>query len=332
MRYYGALRVDHVMSLFRQWWVPAGASAVDGGYVHYPLEDLMSVLALESARNRCLAIGEDLGTVPDEVRAAMADFGVYHYKVLLFEKESDGRFRSPDRFARRAIAAATTHDLPTLRGWWEGTDLELRDRLQLYPDEETRQRVHSERSLDRERLGVALADAGLGVALAASTGVPFGAALAAAIQRYLAQSASALVVLQLEDLLGMGEPVNVPGTLAEYPNWQRKLTASLSELFGDETVLDLLRQIRDLRKGAGPQFRVIDAAPEQLAEASRQNCETAARHPVSGGSSGRRVQAARPRRRPDRPSSGPRSARRCRARRVGSGGSRQCSPYRRRAA
>ena len=250
MRYYGALRVDHVMSLFRQWWVPAGASAVDGGYVHYPLEDLMSVLALESARNRCLAIGEDLGTVPDEVRAAMAEFGVYHYKVLLFEKESDGRFRSPDRFARRAIAAATTHDLPTLRGWWEGTDLELRDRLQLYPDEETRQRVHSERSLDRERLGAALADAGLGVALAAPTGVPFGSALAAAIQRYLAQSASALVVLQLEDLLGMGEPVNVPGTLTEYPNWQRKLTASSSEIFGDETVLDLLRQIRDLRKGA----------------------------------------------------------------------------------
>ena len=129
MRHYGALRVDHVMSLFRQWWVPEGASAGDGGYVHYPLEDLMSILALESVRQRCLVIGEDLGTVPDEVRHAMAAFAVYHYKVLLFEKEADGSFRAPDRYARRSIAAASTHDLPTLRGYWEGDDLALRDRL-----------------------------------------------------------------------------------------------------------------------------------------------------------------------------------------------------------
>ena len=247
MRHYGALRVDHVMSLFRQWWVPEGASAVDGGYVHYPLDDLMSVLALESVRQRCLVIGEDLGTVPDEVRHAMAAFGVYHYKVLLFEKESDGSFRAPDRYARPSIAAASTHDLPTLRGYWEGGDLALRDGLELYPDEGTRRRVHEERALDRERLQAALVAAGLDPAPTSESGTRFGATPIVAMQCFLAKSTAALVALQVEDLLGMSEPVNVPGTLDEYPNWRRKLTATLDEVFSDETVRDLIRRIRELR-------------------------------------------------------------------------------------
>jgi len=249
MRHYGALRVDHVMSLFRQWWVPEGASAGDGGYVHYPLEDLMSILALESVRQRCLVIGEDLGTVPDEVRHAMAAFAVYHYKVLLFEKEADGSFRAPDRYVRRSIAAASTHDLPTLRGYWEGDDLCLRDRLQLYPDEDTRLRVHAERALDRERLQAALVAAGLDPAQTSGAATRFGATPVAAAQCFLAGSNAALVALQLEDLLGMSEPVNVPGTLDEYPNWQRKLTASLDEVFGDDEIRAVLRRIRELRSG-----------------------------------------------------------------------------------
>ena len=251
MRHYGALRVDHVMSLFRQWWVPAGFDATDGGYVHYALEDLMSVLALESERNRCLVIGEDLGTVPDEVRHAMAEFAVYHYKVLLFEKETDGRFRAPDRYARRAVAAATTHDLPTLRGYWEGRDLELRDRLGLYPNEEIRRHVHEERTLDRARLLAALADTGLAPAQSTASEGAYDEALLHAVQLYLARSASALVVLQLEDLLGMSDPVNVPGTHAEYPNWQRKLSAGLDEIFADQAVLGLLDQIRHARGKIG---------------------------------------------------------------------------------
>jgi (1->4)-alpha-D-glucan 1-alpha-D-glucosylmutase len=251
MRHYGALRVDHVMSLFRQWWVPGGASAVEGGYVHYPLADLMSMLALESVRQRCLVIGEDLGTVPDEVRHAMAAFAVYHYKVLLFEKESDGRFRAPDRYERRSIAAASTHDLPTLRGYWEGGDLALRDRLQLYPDDATRQRVHAERALDRERLQAALVAVGLDPAPASGRRTPFGETPVAAVQCFLARSTAALVALQIEDLLGISEPVNVPGTLDEYPNWQRKLTLTLDEIFADEAVQALLRQIRELRPKFG---------------------------------------------------------------------------------
>ena len=133
MRAVGALRLDHVMALFRQWWVPRGFIATEGAYVHYPLEDLMRILCLESHRNRCVVIGEDLGTVPDAVRFAMHRYAVAHYKVLLFEKEPDGRFKLPAAYEKLALAAVTTHDLPTFRGWWESVDIGIAARLNLYP-------------------------------------------------------------------------------------------------------------------------------------------------------------------------------------------------------
>ena len=108
MRYYGSLRLDHVMALFRLWWVPAACSPMDGAYVHYPLPLLVSALALESARSACVIVGEDLGVVPDEVRRVMAEFGLYHYKVLLFEKEG-GRYRRPEEFVRRALCPYRRH-------------------------------------------------------------------------------------------------------------------------------------------------------------------------------------------------------------------------------
>ena len=247
MRHYGALRVDHVMALFRQWWVPSGFDATDGGYVHYPLEDLMSILVLESTRNACLVIGEDLGTVPDEVRRAMDEFAVYHYKVLLFEKEADGRFRAPASYTRRAIAAATTHDLPTLRGYWDGTDLALRERLQLYPGEDVRQRVTAERAADRVQLHAALVAAGLWPDSAEGAESRFDLQVGAAIQAFLASGTAALVALQLEDLIGMSDPVNVPGTLDEYPNWQRKLDRDTAAIFEDPAVQQLLARVHAAR-------------------------------------------------------------------------------------
>jgi 4-alpha-glucanotransferase len=247
MRHFGALRLDHVMALFRQWWVPVGLGATEGGYVHYPLEDLMSVLALESALHRCLVVGEDLGTVPDEMRHAMAEFAVYSYKVLLFEKHEDGRFRSPDEYVRRAIATVTTHDLPTLRGWWEGRDLELRDRLDLFPGEEIRRHVYEERVRDRAQLLAALDEAGLDAPAAGPDGAAFGAELAGAIQVYLARSQAALVVLQYEDLIGMTDPVNVPGTSDEHANWQRKVTADVGDALGRDSSRRLFADVQRAR-------------------------------------------------------------------------------------
>jgi 4-alpha-glucanotransferase len=229
MRYYGALRLDHVMSLCRLWWVPGGCSPVDGAYVHYPLQQLLTVLSLESARAACLVVGEDLGVVPDELRQAMPEFGLYHYKVLLFEK-TGGRFRRPDEFERRALAAATTHDMPTLRSYWEGRDIELRRRLNLYPSTEIEDQIVGERAQDREMLLAALREQGLSPAHPSTPFEPFTEQLAHALHLYLARSPTILVALQLEDLLGVIDPVNVPGTDAEYPNWQRKLTANIEDM------------------------------------------------------------------------------------------------------
>ena len=229
MRYYGALRLDHVMSLFRLWWVAAGDSPTEGAYVHYPLEQLLTVLALESAHAACLVVGEDLGVVPDEMRRAMPEFGLYHYKVLLFEKDA-GRFRRPDEFVPRALGTVTTHDMPTLHSYWESRDIELRRGLNLYPSQDIQNEVMRERDLDRTALLAALREQGLQPLAPAAPAEPFTHELANALHVYLARSPSRLVSLQIEDLLGMVDPVNVPGTDQEYPNWRRKLTADIEDM------------------------------------------------------------------------------------------------------
>jgi 4-alpha-glucanotransferase len=246
MRYYGALRLDHVMSLCRLWWVAAGDAPTEGAYVHYPLQQLLTVLALESARSACLVVGEDLGVVPDEMRRAMPEFGLYHYKVLLFEKDG-GRFRRPDEFVRRALGTVTTHDMPTLRSYWEGRDIDLRRKLSLYPSVEIQHEVVRERDLDRAALLSALQEQGLAPASPASPSEPFTPELANALHVYLARSRSALVALQIEDLLGMVDPVNVPGTDWEYPNWQRKLTVDVEDLVGRSDFDDSFAQIARAR-------------------------------------------------------------------------------------
>jgi 4-alpha-glucanotransferase len=240
MRHFGALRLDHVMALFRQWWVPVGLGATDGGYVHYPLDDLMSVLALESERRGCLVVGEDLGTVPPEMSHAMGERSVYSYRVLLFEKHADGRFKRPAEYPRRAIATVTTHDLPTLKGYWSGSDIELRQRLALYPSDAVRATVEQERVHDRRALLAALAEEGLLDGDGGDPAQPYGAALSLAIHQFLARGSAALVVVQAEDLIGMADPVNVPGTSDEHANWQRKMSRGIEAIFADADVRRLL--------------------------------------------------------------------------------------------
>jgi 4-alpha-glucanotransferase len=247
MQHYGALRLDHVMSLFRLWWVAAGRSPVDGAYVHYPLNLLIANLVLESARCACVVVGEDLGVVPDEMRMAMAQFGLYHYKVLLFEQDG-GRYRRPDEFVRRALATVTTHDMPTLRSFWDGRDIDLRRELRLYPTAELEQAVREARARDRAALLAALNEQGLAPASPATPDQPFTADLAHAIHVYLARSSAILAAIQIEDLLGMEDPVNVPGTDREYPNWQRKLIVDVEEL---ETRADLDGLFADLCRARG---------------------------------------------------------------------------------
>jgi 4-alpha-glucanotransferase len=244
MRYYGALRLDHVMSLCRLWWVAAGDSPTEGAYVHYPLQQLLCVVALESARCACLVVGEDLGVVPDEMRRAMPEFGVYHYKVVLFEKDGQ-RFRRPDEYVRRAIGTVTTHDMPTLRSYWEGRDIELRRTLNLYPTADIEAEVVRERALDRTALLAALDQQGLRPADPALPLQTFTAELALALHIYLARCNAALVTVQVEDLLGMVDPVNVPGTDRQYPNWRRKLSMDVEDMVAradfDASFAEILR-------------------------------------------------------------------------------------------
>ena len=250
MRNCGALRLDHVMALFRQWWVPRGFKSADGAYVHYPLEDLLAVVALESHRNQCLVVGEDLGVVPDEIRRGLPQFGVYHYKVVLFEQKN-GEFVAPANYIRPALAVVTTHDLPTLHGWWSGHDIDLWEKLGAYSDESAGARARAERQAERERLMRALRLEKLWSDEAG--GVPeYSAAFGRAVHAYLGKSPTALVTVQIEDMIGMLEPVNVPGTSSEYSNWTRRVTLSAREIFARSDVRELCANMVVSRKISAP--------------------------------------------------------------------------------
>jgi (1->4)-alpha-D-glucan 1-alpha-D-glucosylmutase len=228
----GALRIDHVIGLLRLFWVPAGETTAEGAFVRYPLHELLSILALESVRTGCVVIGEDLGTVPDELRAALYDYGVLSYRVLYFSKNwhSDHSFQAPDSFPDQALVTVTTHDLPTFAGFWCGRDLDVRDTLGLFPNEEMRERLRVEREYDRARLLDALGKEGLRPAEPEQqgSGLP-SPALVAAVHRYVARSRCALMMVQIEDVLGLVEQANVPGTVQEQPNWRRRVSLPLDE-------------------------------------------------------------------------------------------------------
>jgi (1->4)-alpha-D-glucan 1-alpha-D-glucosylmutase len=230
MQTAGALRIDHVMALMRLFWVPPGRPPVEGSYVHYPLQDLLGILALESRRNHCLVIGEDLGTVPDEVRRALHPLGVLSCRLLYFQKTADGGFLAPQDFEPQALVAASSHDLPPLAGYWQGRDLELREQLGLFPDAGMREQQVIARAEDRARLLIALEREDLlpaGMSVQAVATPEMTPELALAIHQYLARTPSRAMVVQLEDILGQVEQVNLPGTTDQQPNWCRKLTLDL---------------------------------------------------------------------------------------------------------
>ncbi len=207
----GALRIDHVMALARLWWIPQGGKADRGGYVAYPLRELLAILAAESRRARCLVIGEDLGTVPPGLRAALNQAGVLSYRPLIFEKDPSGEYRPPGAYPREALACVTTHDLPTWRGFWEAHDLELRKRLGLTVDYSKQMGARKSdqrklaRAFERERLDLSARSA----------------------HAFIARTPAKLAAVQPEDVLGMLEQANLPGTVAEHPNWRRKLPLAL---------------------------------------------------------------------------------------------------------
>jgi 4-alpha-glucanotransferase len=258
MRHAGILRIDHVMGLQRLYWIPNGSPATDGAYVSYPFRDLVRLVALESRRQGCAVIGEDLGTVPEGFRETMRDANVLSYRVAMFERRDGGAFVPPGQYPPLAAASAATHDLATLRGFWTGRDIDWRRTLGLYPDAAAQAAEAGERQRGRYLLLEALAAEGLlardrfGEFLAADGAPVWTAELAEAIHVFLARSRARLMLVQLEDVAGECEQANLPGTADGHPNWRRRLGVGLDELLAGAVLARLAGLIGVARRQSMP--------------------------------------------------------------------------------
>lgn len=236
MRYAGALRLDHVMALLRLWCCPIGTDATAGAYLRLPAAQLFAILALESQRNSCVVIGEDLGTVPVEISHLMAQYQVLSYRVFMLEQKAGSYDHAAQTYPELALATVTTHDMPTMVGYWQQDDLQLRHQLDLFPNLQVAQSLlqlrTDEKQLMRERLQLTDGDY---------------AALIRQSHLFVAQQPAKLLAFQLEDLLLMATPVNIPGTSTEYPNWRRKLSDNIDDILLRHDVLDMLAAIKAAR-------------------------------------------------------------------------------------
>ena len=251
MRRAGALRIDHVMGLMRLFWVPGGRGAGDGAYVRYPVDDLLRVMTLESRRQRCILIGEDLGTVPDGLRERLQDAGILSYRILMFERHDGGLFRQPSSYPELALVAPGTHDLPTLAGFWTGRDLDWRGDLQHFASDDAGTAARAHRRADRRQLIDALIDHAdwPGEPWTDSDAQDFDSSLLSAVYRFLAATPSRLMMVAIEDLVRQVEQMNLPGTTTEHPNWCRRLPGSVDAIFDDAAILRLLSDIVAARHG-----------------------------------------------------------------------------------
>ncbi|WP_028693647.1 4-alpha-glucanotransferase [Pseudomonas cremoricolorata] len=235
----GGLRIDHVMGLRRLWLIPKGASPKEGAYVHYPFDDMLRLLALESVRHQAVMLGEDLGTVPEGLREQLADKAVLGMRVLAFEQQGPGNFTPQMQWPDNALATTGTHDLAPLAGWLQARDIDWQKRLELIDDD-------AERSWREER---DKETAGLRALLEQACGAldDDEAVIDAAIA-FLGKTRAPLVLIPLEDLLGNSEQPNMPGTTDGHPNWQRRLAPPAAKLLDEVDAarrLELLAQARE---------------------------------------------------------------------------------------
>ena len=244
MRLYGILRIDHVMALCRLWWV-AGETADFGAYVHYDADVMFAILALESRRNQCVVIGEDLGTVPDQARHLLNRYQVFSYKVVYFSKGWQG-FELPEEYPEQAITVVSTHDVAPLAGYWTGKDLDLMFRLGTIPDAETFQTTLEAREHDKSDLFDKLKHAGC-LPADAEMSSEIDETLLTALHRYAAMSRSKLYAVQLENLLGMSDNLNVPGVSEGYPNWACKMPVALEDFPHNRLMGGQLAMIGEVR-------------------------------------------------------------------------------------
>jgi 4-alpha-glucanotransferase len=230
MQYAGAIRIDHILGLKRFYLIPRGARADQGAYVRFPFEVLLAAAAEESNASRCIVIGEDLGTVPPGFQDTLARYGIWSFQVMLFQRAADGGFIAPEHYRESALVTFATHDLPTFAGWLSARDLAVKRDLGLDPGETDQDRANA-----REALGRAMAWRRLPKIDCVS------------VTRFLADTPSRLLMVSLEDALGVVEQVNLPGTIDEHPNWRRRLAVPLEELLQAST----LRAVGSVMEAAG---------------------------------------------------------------------------------
>jgi 4-alpha-glucanotransferase len=234
-RHGGALRIDHVMRLFRLFWIPDGSDAAHGAYVRENNEDLVRILALESVRNHVLIVGEDLGTVEPEVRETLARLGIFSYRLFYFEKNTNGAFRRSDEYPPHALVSSTTHDLPTLAGFWVGADIEARRSAGLI-DAAAYAAQFENRAREKQKMVDVLFEQGFlkpelprrALDYAELTGD-----LHHAVIGFLAETPCQLLAINQEDLTKELHQQNLPGSTWQYPNWGRKMRFTVEELRQD---------------------------------------------------------------------------------------------------
>ena len=213
MRYAGAIRLDHVLGLKRLYLVPHGFAADNGVYVQMPFEALLAATAQESVAHACVVIGEDLGTVPEGFRAKMAEWGIWSYQVMMFERDDRGAFQDADHYSPNALVTFNTHDLSTYAGWRSFGDLKLKRSIGINPGESDDDRWHALTMLDDVLRHHAIDRNDI-----------------YAIAGFLARTRSRLLAISLEDLLGVVDQPNIPGTVNEHPNWRQRLPVAVDDI------------------------------------------------------------------------------------------------------
>jgi 4-alpha-glucanotransferase len=238
LRHAGGVRIDHVMGLARLWLIPQGRKSSEGAYLKLPSNDLIRLVTLESYRHRAVILGEDLGTLPDGFQHRLDDAGIAGLRVMWFERFGT-HFKPPSQWTKTAVAMTSTHDLPTVAGWWQGRDIAWREKLHMSGDS------NETRAADRAELWAAFLRSG-----ATASSIPDdndGAAAADAACAHLGLAASTLSLLPIEDALAIPDQPNLPGTVDEHPNWRRRLPFSAQDILDQPDVAARLSALNRAR-------------------------------------------------------------------------------------
>ncbi|MBW2565653.1 MAG: 4-alpha-glucanotransferase [Deltaproteobacteria bacterium] len=256
----GALRIDHVMRFFHLYCIPEGEPPSDGAYVSQPVQDLLKIVTLESVRNQVVIVGEDLGTVPAYMRDILAEANVFSYRLLYFEKDDQQNFILPQDYPELAVVTVTTHDLPTLAGFWTHRDIGLREGAGMFDNQQAVVKASDEREADKEKLLALLQDLSLlpGHGSRNASAYPeVTGEIHNAVVTFLAMTPAKLFILSQEDLFKEADQQNLPGTTVEHPNWSIKMRYTVEQLRTDPKAKSFCEMFRGVISKSGRNRRTL---------------------------------------------------------------------------